>query len=357
MSYRLALNVHGLPAERKDVHNVYLDIYKALPVKVVTAFQGHREWHIARRLSLTSTTTHALIKTLLRHHLDLEFDCIRIVCEFMCPNYNYEDRVIEHARREVEESNKDEAEVAEEDVLTDAHLLEFGVPESAEECEVLSLTARCTMLQFQAGSLPLEELKRIIDSVEDTYLAAFLERAGLKKEKIPKSSKAMRDRCAKWASEEVAERRPFVFMMVSELKDQYRALKGSAPKSVWKADELLTEILRPSDGEAAPRICNNVKDPDSLDQELMNIVVRGMALKKLEGNAKDNCKKEHEMEEVYSKQLLQYGSFPWDAIDEVVRLGCVHKNGLEHIKGSVDRCLGINDLGEKTLYSPNTSAG
>lgn len=75
--------------DRDKVHAIYLDIYKVFPVTVVTAFQGHREWHVARRHSFTSTTTHALIKAMLRHYGDLEFDYVRIVCEYMCPNYIY----------------------------------------------------------------------------------------------------------------------------------------------------------------------------------------------------------------------------------------------------------------------------
>ena len=34
--------------KRDRVHAAYLDVYKALPVTVVTAFQEHREWHVAR---------------------------------------------------------------------------------------------------------------------------------------------------------------------------------------------------------------------------------------------------------------------------------------------------------------------
>ena len=50
------------------------------------------------------------------------------------------------------------------------------------------------------------------------------------------------------------------------------------------------------------------------------------------------------MEEVCSKQLLQDGIFPCGIVEEVLRLGYVHKNGLEQMKGSVDRCLGMKDL-------------
>ena len=87
-----------------------------------------------------------------------------------------------------------------------------------------------------------------------------------------------------------------------------------------------------------------MKDPDSLDQELMNIVIRGMALKQLEGRAKDHCQKGHEMEAVYSQQLLDDDSFPWGTIDEIVHLGLVQKDGLPYAKGSVDRCIGVSEI-------------
>ena len=69
---------------------------------LVTACQGHREWHIARRLSFTSTTTHALIKALLRHSADLEYDYVRTVCEFMCSKYDFDKQMEEQTRRENE---------------------------------------------------------------------------------------------------------------------------------------------------------------------------------------------------------------------------------------------------------------
>lgn len=108
------------------------------------------------------------------------------------------------------------------------------------------------MLKFEAGSLSPDELRHEIGHSDDVYLRAFLKRAGMNPEKIPKGSKPMRDRCVKWASEEDTDRRPFVLLTTEELKARYRSLKGSA-----------------------------------LDQELMNIVIRGMALKPLKGRNGD----------------------------------------------------------------------
>ena len=90
----------------------------------------------------TSTTTHALIKALLRHDLDLEFDCVCKVCEYMCKEYDHEKRVEEHARREAEDVVEDEESLADHNTYSDEELLEHGVPELTEECEVPALMAR-----------------------------------------------------------------------------------------------------------------------------------------------------------------------------------------------------------------------
>ena len=57
--------------EKEDTHNKFFEVFKAVPMIMVTAFQGHKEWHLARCFSLTSTTTHVLIKALLRHYFTL----------------------------------------------------------------------------------------------------------------------------------------------------------------------------------------------------------------------------------------------------------------------------------------------
>ena len=46
--------------DTKDTHKDFFELFQSLPVTVVTTFQGHREWHIARHFSLTPTTTHSL---------------------------------------------------------------------------------------------------------------------------------------------------------------------------------------------------------------------------------------------------------------------------------------------------------
>ena len=74
-----------------------------MPVKLFAVYHGYCEWYIARRLSRTSTTTHALIKALIRHYVDLKHDYFHIVRKFMRRNYNYRKSVQEHARSEAKD--------------------------------------------------------------------------------------------------------------------------------------------------------------------------------------------------------------------------------------------------------------
>ena len=60
-----------LEAKNKDptAHSAYHEYVPLLPVTMDPSFQGQREWHIARKFSLTSTASHALVKALLHHYL------------------------------------------------------------------------------------------------------------------------------------------------------------------------------------------------------------------------------------------------------------------------------------------------
>ena len=90
-------------------------------------------------------------------------------------------------------------------------------------------------------------------------------------------------------SEDSADWRPYILLTMGELKDKYREMKDSAPKSKWNAGDLITEKLRPVDASIPTRRSNEVKYPNSLKQELMNIIIRSMAFKPLERDAKDHC--------------------------------------------------------------------
>ena len=120
---------------------MYCEMFQLLPVTIVTAFQGHCEWHIACQFSLTSTNSHSVTKALLRHYLDLKYNLVCQVCEFMCKNYDYEKIAKEHAWREAEDTEEKESPV-DQNTYSDKELIEHGVPTMAKEWEVLSLTVR-----------------------------------------------------------------------------------------------------------------------------------------------------------------------------------------------------------------------
>ena len=134
--------------------------------------------------------------------------------------------------------------------------------------------------------------------------------------------------------------------------DIYREKHGKPAKSAWKdAKSLISKIIAPVTAEdTTTRRTNSVIDPSSLEQEMMNIVVRGLSLKPLEGEAKEHCQKGHEMEKHYSKELINMDDFPWGTIDEIDSVGLVQKDGVEHVKSSVDRLVCVtNNNNEKEI--------
>ena len=97
------LEFSSVSAGRKAaVHNTYYQMLMDCPMEMVTFCQGHREWHLARKFSLTSTSGHALFKALLRHNLDFQHPFVCTVVEYARKQYDYEDRVAEDQRRREE---------------------------------------------------------------------------------------------------------------------------------------------------------------------------------------------------------------------------------------------------------------
>ncbi len=175
----------------KETHDEFFELFSELPVESVTAFQGFPEWHIARRLSLTSTTTHALIKALLRHYYDLEHDYIRTVCEFMCKNYDYNERMRERTRSEEEDTEAEQQyhdEDADEEldnlpeIYTDEYLLSNELPNGLESWEHTELLIRQDILKFKAGTTSLDAFIAYINSKHKGYLKAFLKWIGMHSE-------------------------------------------------------------------------------------------------------------------------------------------------------------------------------
>ena len=101
------------------------------------------------------------------------------------------------------------------------------------------------------------------------------------------------------------------------------------------------EIIRPANENTNLCRFNTVMDPNLLDQELMNIIVRGLALKPLEGEANEACQKGRVMEPIYSRQLLDSLDFPRRFVEETSQVGLAQKDGMEYVKASADQVLGI----------------
>jgi hypothetical protein len=113
-------------------------------------------------------------------------------------------------------------------------------------------------VKYGAGSLTLDEMKQVFSCASDEFHSAFLKRAGMDVNKIPKGQAPKIARCVKWAEEPNAEHRSFVLLTIAELKEVYRKKKGRAPKSSWsKASDLITHILA-SEEENAPSAPSNM---------------------------------------------------------------------------------------------------
>ena len=83
----------------------------------------------------------------------------------------------------------------------------------------------------------------------------------------------------------------------------------------------------------------------------MDIIIRSMALKPLEGDARDHCQKCHEMEGVYSRQIMSDKNFPSGTVKQIHKMRLVQKDGLEYVKASVDRltCVSIDGVNKIML--------
>mmetsp|Transcript_32000 Transcript_32000/g.54586 ORF Transcript_32000/g.54586 Transcript_32000/m.54586 type:complete len:396 (+) Transcript_32000:1149-2336(+) len=70
-------------AEKKHIHQKYMQLFFQLPIIQVTVCSNHREWHLARRTSFTSKQTYSQITILRRRFVDLDNEDVRRVMEFM----------------------------------------------------------------------------------------------------------------------------------------------------------------------------------------------------------------------------------------------------------------------------------
>ena len=74
-----ALEVSAVEAkvQQKSLHSKYTQLFFDLPITQVTAFLGHKEWHLTHQFSLSSKHTYSLICILCKHYLDLEHEYLQ----------------------------------------------------------------------------------------------------------------------------------------------------------------------------------------------------------------------------------------------------------------------------------------
>ena len=142
------------------------------------------------------------------------------------------------------------------------------------------------------------------------------------------------NRCKQWI-EAPAERRKYIFKSKPELRTIYTAKHGKQPKVSWTAKTLTDKIVEePSSHEA-----------NSFEQDVMNAIVGNGVLTRLSIQATESCAKGHEMEPIYSTELMKRakdGNFPYGILEEIDSVGTVQKRGAnKYIKTSVDGLLGI----------------
>jgi hypothetical protein len=70
-------------AEKKHIHQKYMQLFFQLPIIQVTVCSNHREWHLARRTSFTSKQTYSQIAILRKRFVDLDNEDVRRVMKFM----------------------------------------------------------------------------------------------------------------------------------------------------------------------------------------------------------------------------------------------------------------------------------
>ncbi len=81
-----------------------------------------------------------------------------------------------------------------------------------------------------------------------------------------------------------------------------------------------------------------------LEQDVMNTIVGNISLHQLNDDAKESCEKGHEMEHIFSKDLMRYtkeGKFPYGHLDEITTIGIAAKQGEKYSKASVDHIIGV----------------
>ena len=92
----------------------------------------------------------------------------------------------------------------------------------------------------------------------------------------------------------------------------YHIFHQEHPPTSWCAKKLIEMLVRKEKHCRGRGVKNQ---SDYLEQELINVILSKMALKPLKGDVKKYCQRGHDLEKIYSNQLMihsQHNEFPFE---------------------------------------------
>lgn len=243
-------------------------------INPLTTDQGYNEWHLLRRFSLTSSTTHEAICSAVDFihpdHCDREaFECVL--------RFAGKDSLLSTVNTVEEESSKDDSQSAASDTLDD--------------------------IQLEARSI----YEKMLDpTTPGNYFASIEMSASLRKAladivpgmKVSSSTKdsAIKTKLSSWAAQPVTVRR---FCCEKKSVIAARATELGISIGTKTIPELLVEInskLQASTALESSTEDNNDTQEDKARKSILSTMLKRWFLKPLHGRAKEYCRLGHEAE-------------------------------------------------------------
>ena len=187
------------------------------------------------------------------------------------------------------------------------------------------------------------DLVDIVESAEAPYLREFMRQV---RGSVSGNAVALVKRCKKWINAPKDEQK-YIFMSKTKLRQIFTAKHGRPHIDSWSVTQLIQNILSNQQPQEAI----------SFEQDLIDSIVGNCCLTRLSDGAADSCAIGHEMEPIYSKQLMELskvGKFPYcKEVEEINTIGTVQKTGKKYIKSSVDRIIGtVTEDGNESSSEP-----
>ena len=181
-----------------------------------------------------------------------------------------------------------------------------------------------------------EDLTAIVNDASSGYMKEFLRQV---RGSITSSNvDTLRKRAKKWIDATSDEKRKLVYKGKQELQKIYTAKHGRQPATSWGPSVLMTKICQ----EVAPQ------EAITFEQSILNSIVGNCTLTRLSDDAAESCQKGHELEPIFSKELLKLSKerkIPLE-VEEICTVGTVQMSGKAYIKTSIDRVLGVLSTGD-----------